>query len=35
MCGFTGFLSRSTPDVTALHAMGDSIIHRGPDEEGY
>ena len=35
MCGFTGFLSRSTPDVTALHAMGDSIAHRGPDEEGY
>ena len=35
MCGFTGFLTRSTPDVNALHAMGDTIRHRGPDEEGY
>ena len=35
MCGFTGFVSRSTPDVKALHAMGDTIAHRGPDEEGY
>ena len=35
MCGFTGFLTRSTPDVNALHAMGDTIKHRGPDEEGH
>ena len=35
MCGFTGFLTRSTPDVKALHAMGDAIKHRGPDEEGH
>ena len=35
MCGFTGFLSRSTPDVNALHAMGNTIRHRGPDEEGH
>ncbi len=35
MCGFTGFVSRSTPDVNALHAMGDTIRHRGPDEEGH
>ncbi len=35
MCGFTGFISRSAPDVNALHAMGDTIRHRGPDGEGY
>ncbi|HIT31882.1 MAG TPA: asparagine synthase (glutamine-hydrolyzing) [Candidatus Enterenecus stercoripullorum] len=35
MCGFTGFVSRSAPDVNALHAMGDAIRHRGPDEEGH
>ena len=35
MCGFTGFVSRSAPNVDALHAMGDSIRHRGPDEEGH
>ena len=35
MCGFTGFVSRSAPDVNALHAMGDTIRHRGPDDEGY
>ena len=35
MCGFTGFVSRSAPDVDALRAMGDSIRHRGPDEEGH
>lgn len=35
MCGFTGFVSRSVPDVSVLHAMGDAIRHRGPDEEGY
>ncbi|MGN0985160.1 MAG: asparagine synthase (glutamine-hydrolyzing) [Candidatus Enterenecus sp.] len=35
MCGFTGFVSRSAPDLNALHAMGDTIRHRGPDEEGY
>ncbi len=35
MCGYTGFVSRAVPDETVLHAMGDSIRHRGPDEEGY
>lgn len=34
MCGFTGFVTRSAPDVNALHAMGDQIRHRGPDDEG-
>lgn len=35
MCGFTGFVSRSIPDKSVLQAMGDTIRHRGPDEEGY
>ena len=36
MCGFTGFVSRSAPpDPGALRAMGDTIRHRGPDDEGY
>ena len=35
MCGFTGFVSRSVPDKSVLQAMGDTIRHRGPDEEGY
>ena len=33
MCGFTGFVSRSVPDKSVLQAMGDTIRHRGPDEE--
>lgn len=35
MCGFTGFVSRGAPDLDALHAMGDTIRHRGPDEQGH
>lgn len=35
MCGFTGFVSRSAPDINALHAMGDTIRHRGPDDAGH
>ena len=36
MCGFTGFVSRSAaPDEGALRAMGDTIRHRGPDDEGH
>lgn len=35
MCGFTGFVSRSAPpDADVLRAMGDTIRHRGPDDEG-
>jgi len=35
MCGFTGFVSNSTPDKQVLQAMANTIRHRGPDEEGF
>ncbi len=35
MCGFTGFVSNSTPDPKVLQAMANTIRHRGPDDEGY
>lgn len=35
MCGFTGFVSNSTPDINALRAMANTIRHRGPDDEGF
>ncbi|MDD6161157.1 MAG: asparagine synthase (glutamine-hydrolyzing) [Oscillospiraceae bacterium] len=35
MCGFTGFVSRGTPELSPLRAMADTIVHRGPDDEGY
>ncbi|MBU2180925.1 MAG: asparagine synthase (glutamine-hydrolyzing) [Gammaproteobacteria bacterium] len=37
MCGFAGFLSASQSSDVAMHllkVMGDSIAHRGPDDEG-
>ena len=35
MCGFTGFVSNSKPDMNALRAMANTIRHRGPDDEGF
>ena len=35
MCGFTGFVSNSKPDMSALRAMANTIRHRGPDDEGF
>lgn len=37
MCGFTGFIDRlSTAEKnTIIHKMSDTIIHRGPDGEGF
>ena len=37
MCGFVGFINKdsiSNPEST-IKKMNDSIIHRGPDDEGY
>lgn len=33
MCGIAGILS--TGDRTAIHAMTDALVHRGPDGEGF
>lgn len=33
MCGICGFTG--TPDETSLRKMTDSILHRGPDEDGF
>ncbi|MGD0611641.1 MAG: asparagine synthase (glutamine-hydrolyzing) [Anaerolineales bacterium] len=39
MCGITGFITRSTSEYTidrdTLTKMTRSLIHRGPDDEGY
>lgn len=38
MCGIAGFWSPSSPDsdaLTVLKRMTDTIVHRGPDEEGF
>ncbi|HDS09523.1 MAG TPA: asparagine synthase (glutamine-hydrolyzing) [Firmicutes bacterium] len=37
MCGIFGLLNRNREkiDRSILHNMGDSIIHRGPDDSGY
>ncbi|WP_417449441.1 asparagine synthase (glutamine-hydrolyzing) [Kordiimonas sp.] len=35
MCGLVFLASREAIDPAALKAMGDSISHRGPDDEGF
>jgi asparagine synthase (glutamine-hydrolysing) len=35
MCGIAGILSRAELDLPALTAMGDAMVHRGPDGEGF
>ena len=38
MCGFTGFFSDSTELINRnelIKKMSDTIIHRGPDSEGF
>jgi asparagine synthase (glutamine-hydrolysing) len=37
MCGIAGFAGRNsgyTPEISRLRRMCDTIIHRGPDDEG-
>ncbi len=37
MCGIAGIynLDQTTPDLTQLQRMGDTLVHRGPDHVGY
>ena len=38
MCGLVGifdFKERAFPDVDLIVGMCDSVVHRGPDDEGY
>lgn len=37
MCGITGIynFNHTTPDLSLLKSMGDTIAHRGPDHAGY
>lgn len=35
MCGIAGFLADKSFDVSVLHEMSNSIVHRGPDESGF
>ena len=35
MCGIFGFSNRVENPKEVLQLMGDSMIHRGPDGEGY
>lgn len=35
MCGFVGYIDKSLKDKKVIKDMNDTIIHRGPDDEGY
>jgi asparagine synthase (glutamine-hydrolysing) len=35
MCGIAGVISKQPIDATALKSMGDSMAHRGPDDERF
>jgi asparagine synthase (glutamine-hydrolysing) len=35
MCGFTGFIDTTLDKKPIIQAMNDTIIHRGPDGEGF
>ncbi|MCR4990332.1 MAG: asparagine synthase (glutamine-hydrolyzing) [Lachnospiraceae bacterium] len=34
MCGISGFVTKKHIDIPTLKAMNDTMIHRGPDDEG-
>ena len=34
MCGISGYISKKHIDTDTLRMMNDSMIHRGPDDEG-
>jgi asparagine synthase (glutamine-hydrolysing) len=35
MCGFVGYIDSKIKDKKVIKDMNDTIIHRGPDDEGY
>ena len=35
MCGFTGYINNKKKDKKIIKEMNKTIIHRGPDDEGY
>ena len=35
MCGFVGYVNNKKKDKKIIKQMGEKIIHRGPDDEGY
>ena len=35
MCGFVGYISKHKKKEETIKKMNDTIIHRGPDDEGY
>ncbi len=35
MCGITGIIDPRITDKAAIKQMTDSILHRGPDDDGY
>lgn len=35
MCGIVGVISKQIPSASAIQSMNNTLIHRGPDGEGY
>ena len=35
MCGIVGIISKKPASASIIRAMNDTLIHRGPDDEGY
>ena len=35
MCGIVGIISKKPASACIIQAMNDTLIHRGPDDEGY
>ncbi len=35
MCGLTAIIATNSVNINELISMNDTIIHRGPDDEGF
>ena len=35
MCGIVGIISKQSPRLSVIQSMNNTLIHRGPDGEGY